>query len=46
MLLPVGALAVYGSVGRPELPAQPLASRNLDQERGGPPKSVLPPWTS
>nr|WP_295831548.1 c-type cytochrome biogenesis protein CcmI [uncultured Azospirillum sp.] len=41
VLLPVGALAVYGSVGRPDLPAQPLASRNLEQERGGPPKSVL-----
>lgn len=41
VLLPVGALAVYGSVGHPDLPAQPLASRNLDQERGGPPKSVL-----
>ena len=41
LVLPVGALAVYGSVGRPDLPAQPLASRNLEQERGGPPKSVL-----
>lgn len=41
LVLPVGALAVYGSVGRPDLPAQPLASRNIEQERGGPPKSVL-----
>lgn len=41
LVLPVGAIAVYGSVGRPDLPAQPLASRNLEQERGGPPKSVL-----
>jgi len=39
--LPLGALAVYGKLGRPELPAQPLASRNLEQERGGPPKNVL-----
>ncbi|PWC89173.1 cytochrome C biogenesis protein [Azospirillum sp. TSH100] len=41
LVLPVGALAVYGTVGRPDLPAQPLASRNLEQERGGPPKSVM-----
>lgn len=41
VLLPLGALAVYGKLGRPELPAQPLASRNLDHERGGPPKNVL-----
>ena len=41
ILLPLGALAVYGKLGRPELPAQPLASRNLDHERGGPPKNVL-----
>ena len=41
ILLPLGALAVYGKMGRPELPAQPLASRNLEQERGGPPKNVL-----
>ncbi|CAO3441511.1 Cytochrome c heme lyase subunit CcmH [Azospirillum argentinense] len=41
VLLPLGTLAVYGKLGRPELPAQPLASRNLDHERGGPPKNVL-----
>ncbi|WP_395458887.1 c-type cytochrome biogenesis protein CcmI [Azospirillum melinis] len=41
LVLTVGALAVYGTVGRPDLPAQPLASRNIEQERGGPPKSVL-----
>ncbi|WP_042700064.1 c-type cytochrome biogenesis protein CcmI [Azospirillum sp. B506] len=41
LILPVGALSVYGIYGRPDLPAQPLASRNLEQERGGPPKSVL-----
>lgn len=41
LVLPVGALSVYGIYGRPDLPAQPLASRNLEQERGGPPKSVL-----
>ncbi|WP_448203609.1 c-type cytochrome biogenesis protein CcmI [Azospirillum sp. sgz302134] len=41
LVIPLGALAVYGKLGRPELPAQPLASRNLDQERGGPPKNVL-----
>lgn len=39
--LPLGALAVYGTIGRPEVPAQPLASRNLEQERNSPPKSVL-----
>ncbi|PWC32239.1 c-type cytochrome biogenesis protein CcmI [Azospirillum sp. TSO35-2] len=41
LVVPVGALAVYSTTGHPELPAQPLASRNLEQERGGPPKSVL-----
>ncbi|SMH55531.1 c-type cytochrome biogenesis protein CcmI [Azospirillum agricola] len=41
LTVPVGALAVYGAVGRPDQPARPLASRNLEQERGGPPKSVL-----
>lgn len=41
LVLPVGALAVYGTYGSPDLPAQPLASRNLEQERGGPPKTVL-----
>lgn len=41
LALPLGALAVYGKLGRPELPAQPLASRDLNQERGTPPKSVL-----
>ncbi|BAI73510.1 cytochrome C-type biogenesis protein [Azospirillum sp. B510] len=41
LVLPLGALSVYGVYGRPDLPAQPLASRNLDQERGGPSKSVL-----
>ena len=39
--VPVGSLALYGSVGRPDAPAQPLASRNLDAERGGPPADVL-----
>ena len=37
----MGALAVYGKIGRPDAPAQPLASRNLEQERGAPPKNVL-----
>ncbi|MBP2296638.1 c-type cytochrome biogenesis protein CcmI [Azospirillum rugosum] len=41
LALPLGALAVYGKLGRPELPAQPLASRDLNQERGAPPKNVL-----
>lgn len=41
LTVPVGALAVYGAVGHPDAPAQPLASRNLEQERGGPPKSVV-----
>ncbi len=41
LAVPLGALTVYGSLGRPEVPAQPLAARNLDQERGGPPKGVL-----
>jgi len=41
LTVPVGALGVYGAVGRPDAPAQPLASRNLEQERGGPPKSVI-----
>lgn len=41
LVLPLGALSVYGLYGRPDLPAQPLASRNLEQERGGPPKTVL-----
>ncbi|MGF7174439.1 c-type cytochrome biogenesis protein CcmI [Azospirillum doebereinerae] len=41
LAVPVGALGVYGAVGRPDEPARPLASRNLEQERGGPPKSVL-----
>ena len=41
LMLPLGALSVYGLYGRPDLPAQPLASRNLEQERGGPPKTVL-----
>lgn len=41
LALPLGALAVYGKLGSPELPAQPLASRDLNQERGAPPKNVL-----
>ncbi|ANC92605.1 c-type cytochrome biogenesis protein CcmI [Azospirillum humicireducens] len=41
LVLPLGALSVYGLYGRPDLPAQPLASRNLKQERGGPPETVL-----
>ncbi|KAA0580240.1 c-type cytochrome biogenesis protein CcmI [Azospirillum sp. B21] len=41
LVVPLGALSVYGLYGRPDLPAQPLASRNLEQERGGPPKTVL-----
>ncbi|MCW2238250.1 c-type cytochrome biogenesis protein CcmI [Azospirillum canadense] len=41
LALPLSALAVYGKLGRPELPAQPLASRDLNQERGAPPKNVL-----
>ena len=41
LMLPLGALSVYVLYGRPDLPAQPLASRNLEQERGGPPKTVL-----
>ncbi|MBP2311406.1 c-type cytochrome biogenesis protein CcmI [Azospirillum soli] len=39
--LPLGALAIYGKTGRPDAPAQPLASRNLEQERGAPPQNVL-----
>ncbi|HYH17275.1 MAG TPA: c-type cytochrome biogenesis protein CcmI [Azospirillum sp.] len=40
--LPVGALAVYLPLGHPDVPAMPLASRNLDAERGhgGPPPQV------
>lgn len=34
--LPVGALAVYLPLGRPELPAQPLAYRDLNKEQEGP----------
>lgn len=41
LTVPVGALTVYGAVGRPDAPAQPLAARNLEQERSGPPKSVI-----
>ncbi|CAO3415018.1 c-type cytochrome biogenesis protein CcmI [Azospirillum doebereinerae] len=41
LAVPVGALGVYSAVGRPDEPARPLASRNLEQERGGPPKSVI-----
>lgn len=39
--VPLGTLAMYGSVGRPDAPAQPLASRNLDAERGGPSADML-----
>lgn len=41
LALPLGALAVYGTLGRPALPAMPLAERNLEKERGGPPQNVL-----
>lgn len=41
LALPLGALAVYGSLGRPTLPAMPLAERNLEKEQGGPPQNVL-----
>lgn len=39
--VPLGAVTVYGRLGSPGTPAEPLASRNLDQERAGPPKRVL-----
>lgn len=41
LLVPVGAVTVYALLGRPEVPAQPLAARDLAKERGGPPQSVL-----
>lgn len=33
VVIPVGALALYLPLGHPDLPAQPLAGRNLDAER-------------
>jgi cytochrome c-type biogenesis protein CcmH len=41
LTIPLGALAVYLPLGRPDAPAQPLASRQLDQERNAPPEDVL-----
>ncbi|NYZ15338.1 c-type cytochrome biogenesis protein CcmI [Azospirillum sp. RWY-5-1] len=41
LAIPVGALAVYLPLGHPDLPAQPLASRDLDAERNAPPPAVL-----
>jgi cytochrome c-type biogenesis protein CcmH len=41
LLVPVGAVTVYAVLGRPDAPAQPLASRALEKERSGPPQSVL-----
>ncbi len=41
VIIPLGATTVYLSLGRPGLPAQPLASRDLDKERGGPPPAVM-----
>lgn len=40
-LIPVGALAIYLPLGAPDLPARPLAQRDLDRERNRPPASVL-----
>jgi cytochrome c-type biogenesis protein CcmH len=40
-LIPLGAMAVYLPLGAPDLPAKPLAARNLDKERNAPPESVL-----
>ncbi|WP_207462719.1 c-type cytochrome biogenesis protein CcmI [Azospirillum sp. SYSU D00513] len=39
--IPLGALAVYLPLGNPDAPAQPLASRNLEQEQNLPPESVV-----
>lgn len=41
--IPLGALAVYLPLGRPDLPALPLASRDLAAEQGqsGPPPQVM-----
>ncbi|WP_029010338.1 c-type cytochrome biogenesis protein CcmI [Azospirillum halopraeferens] len=41
LALPLGALAVYLPLGHPDQPAVPLASRDLQQERGGPPPQVM-----
>lgn len=41
LLVPIGAVTVYAMLGRPDAPAQPLASRALDKERSAPPQSVL-----
>ncbi|WP_431855053.1 c-type cytochrome biogenesis protein CcmI [Azospirillum sp.] len=43
--IPLGALVIYLPLGRPDLPAQPLASRDLAAEErqmdGGPPAPVM-----
>ncbi|WP_448190371.1 c-type cytochrome biogenesis protein CcmI [Azospirillum sp. sgz301742] len=41
--IPLGALAVYLPLGRPDLPAMPLASRDLakEQSQSGPPPQVM-----
>ncbi len=41
--LPLGAVAVYLPLGRPDVPAVPLASRNLaaEQSQDGPPAQVV-----
>lgn len=41
LLVPAGAVTMYAVLGRPDAPAQPLASRALEKERSGPPQSVL-----
>ncbi|MGQ9364748.1 c-type cytochrome biogenesis protein CcmI [Azospirillum sp. ST 5-10] len=41
VLIPLGALAVYLPLGHPDVPAMPLASRDLQREQGGPPPQVL-----
>lgn len=40
-LIPIGALTVYLPLGAPDLPARPLASRNIEKERNAPPPAVL-----
>lgn len=39
--IPLGAAAVYLPLGQPDLPAVPLASRDIEKERGGPPPAVM-----
>jgi len=39
--IPLGAVAVYLPLGQPDLPALPLASRDLEKERGGPPPAIM-----